>query len=148
MSAGTGIYHSEFNASLTEPFRSFQIWVMPEKTSAEPRHEVFHYKPEDKTDKVLTAISPDRRNNSVFINQQAFFSLSKVTAGKQLTYEFNKPDHGVYVHVVDGKISIEGNMLHAGDAIGIWERAKVMVEAPMEAELIFVEVSVDKIRFL
>ncbi|MDZ4822988.1 MAG: pirin family protein [Flavobacteriales bacterium] len=69
MSAGTRIMHSEFNASQTEPFHSYQIWVYPKLMDINPRHEQFIYKPDEKLNKPLLALSPNKRENSVFIKQ-------------------------------------------------------------------------------
>ena len=147
MSAGTGIEHAEMNASATEPFRSFQIWVMPQVPNVTPRHEALHYQPADKQNRVLTVISPDGRDNSLTINQQAFFSLSHLTAGTSLPYALNQPANGVYIHVVSGEVSVAGQLLGAGDAIGVWDSSTVALAATTDSELIFVETPVDQMQF-
>jgi redox-sensitive bicupin YhaK (pirin superfamily) len=76
MSAGTGIMHSEFNASQTEPFHSFQIWAYPKKVNVKPRHEKFSFQKEDKRNKILLALSPAGRYGTAVINQDAFFCFA------------------------------------------------------------------------
>jgi redox-sensitive bicupin YhaK (pirin superfamily) len=147
MSAGRGIYHSEVNASTTEPFHSFQIWVLPEKMNIEPRHEVLQYEADDKLNRILTVVAPDRREGSIFINGQVYFSLSTLDEQHTLHYEMIKPDNGVYVHVVKGEISIGETVLTSGDAIGIYESSSTAIRASQRSELIFVETPVDAIRF-
>jgi quercetin 2,3-dioxygenase len=144
MSAGTGIMHSEFNASKTEPFHSYQIWVYPKQLNVKPRHEAFVYQPKDKLNKILLALSPDRRNNSAFINQDAFFSVSHVQKEVALEYKMNLSGNGVYVHCVNGSITIDNYTLQEGDALGIYETASFTLIALETAELIFVEVPMQR----
>lgn len=144
MSAGTGIMHSEYNASASEPFWSFQIWVYPKELNITPRHEVFTFQPADKLNKLLLAISPDRRNGSAFINQDAFFSLSRLENDKDLTYEILLPGNGVYIHCADGEVSIDKTVLKKGDALGVFETEQVTLSALADSELIFVEVPMQR----
>lgn len=140
MSAGTGIMHSEYNASETESFHSFQIWVHPKTENVKPRHEKFSFQKEDKLNKVLLALSPDRRNGTALINQDAFFSVLKLSKERSVTYKMNLKGNGVYVHCAKGSIIIEGMKLEGGDAMGIYETDNVSILSDDDAELIFVEV--------
>lgn len=140
MSAGTGIMHSEFNASKTEPFHSYQIWVYPKEMNVKPRHEAFTYQPEDKLNKILLTLSPDRRNNTALINQDAFFSVSRIEKEVALEYKMNLKDNGVYIHCVSGTITIEDFTLNEGDALGVYETESLQLKALENTELIFVEV--------
>lgn len=144
MSAGTGIMHSEFNASETTPFHSYQVWIYPKQKGIAPRHDKFSFSPADKRNKVLLAISPDKRNNTAGINQDAFFSLLELEPGKAVTYDMHLAGNGVYIHTVAGSVLIENNVLQAGDAIGIYETAQVHIEAATHAHLIFVEVPMER----
>lgn len=143
MSAGTGIMHSEYNNSPTETFWSFQIWVYPKEMNVLPRHEKFTFQPHDKLNKVLLALSPDRRQGSAFINQDAFFSLCTLEAGKEISYSMYLPTNGVYVHCAEGEIKIGDFSLKAGDAIGIYDTQTFDIVASSSAELIFVEVPME-----
>jgi redox-sensitive bicupin YhaK (pirin superfamily) len=140
MSAGTGIMHSEYNASTTESFHSFQIWVYPKVQNVKPRHEKFEFQKEDKLNNVLLTLSPDGRNGTARINQDAFFSVLKLSKENSVSYKMNLKANGVYVHCATGSIKIEGNKLEAGDAIGIYETDDFSIMCNEDAELIFVEV--------
>ncbi len=144
MSAGTGIMHSEYNASQKNVFHSFQIWVYPKKLNVKPRHEQFRYEPEMKRNKVLLALSSDMRNGSALINQDAFFSVSMLEEGNELTYKMNLENNGVYIHCVSGSVEIENTKLIAGDAIGVYESDTVNLKSDADAELIFVEVPMQR----
>jgi quercetin 2,3-dioxygenase len=140
MSAGSGIMHSEYNASKTEPFHSFQIWVYPKKLNVSPRHEKFSYQPEDKLNRVLLTLSPDKRNGTALINQDAFFSVSTINDEKKVLYTMNLKGNGVYVHCAKGAVNIENYSLQAGDGLGVYEGDTFLVKATELSELIFVEV--------
>ena len=140
MSAGTGIMHSEFNASKTEPFHSYQIWVYPKELNVNPRHEAFTYEPADKLNKILLALSPDKRNNSAFINQDAFFSVLTLETNKTIDYSMNLIGNGVYIHCVNGSVTIDNYILKKGDALGVYETSVSTIKAIETTELVFVEV--------
>jgi quercetin 2,3-dioxygenase len=140
MSAGTGIMQSEFNTSKTEPFHSYQIWVYPNELNVKPRHEAFNYQQEDKLNKILLTLSPDRRSNTALINQDAFFSVSHIEKEVELEYKINLKDNGVYIHCVSGTITIEDFTLNEGDALGVYETESFNLKALENTELIFVEV--------
>ncbi len=140
MSAGTGIMHSEYNASQTASFHSFQIWVYPKKMNVTPRHEKYTYQPEDKRNKILLSLSPDKRNGTALINQDAFFSVSSLDAAKQVVYKMNLKGNGVYIHCAKGTVMIENYTLQAGGALGVYESDMIKINAGQLAELIFVEV--------
>ncbi len=144
MSAGTGIMHSEFNASQTEPFHSYQIWVYPRKWNVEPRHETFSYQPEAKRNRFLLALSPDRRDHSALINQDAFFSVSSIEKDVSLSYDTYLSGNGVYIHCVSGGVTIEGHTLSEGDAIGVAEKESIAIQSLANAELILLEVPMQR----
>lgn len=144
MSAGTGIMHSEFNSSKTKSFHSYQIWIYPKEINIKPRYEQFTYKQEDKKDKILLTLSPDRRNNSAFINQDAFFSVSRLSQETRIKYIMNKKGNGVYIHCVQGSIEIENFQLNDGDALGIYETDEIEIKSNLDSELIFVEVPMNQ----
>ena len=93
---------------------------------------------------ILLALSPDGRNGTLLINQNAFFSVSKLEKGNSVTYKMNMKNYGVYIHCAKGIINIEGNTLHSGDAIGIYKADAISLIGQETAELIFVEVSMMK----
>ncbi len=144
MSAGTGIMHSEYNASDVEPFQSFQIWVYPKVMGVKPRHENFTYEAVEKLNKILLTLSPDRREGTAFINQDAFFSVSKLLKGNTVEYKMNRATNGVYVHCATGSVKVDDYTLRAGDAIGAYDGDVVTICALSDADLIFVEVPMQR----
>lgn len=144
MSAGTGIMHSEFNASDSDAFHSYQIWVYPKIQNVAPRYGSFKFTPEDKLNTVLLALSPDGRNGTALINQDAFFSVLTLEAGQTISYNINMPGSGVYIHNGGGQVVIANNTLAEGDAIGCYDTEEVSITALQTAELVFVEVPMQR----
>ncbi|MBL7941555.1 MAG: pirin family protein [Flavobacteriales bacterium] len=140
MSAGTGIYHSEFNHNKDADLKLFQIWLFPDRSNVEPRYDQYVL-PELKNNEWLQVLSPDKNDAGVWIYQQAWFNMGKLTAGTTLGYAMHKPvENGLYIMVVDGVVEIEGNELRKRDAMGIWSINQVDVKATSDARLLLMEV--------
>ena len=142
MSAGTGIAHSEMNASQDEAVKFLQIWVMPKKLGVKPRYEQKAFKAEDRKNRITTVVSPDGRDGSVTINQDAFFSLTDIQNGKEVNYERKLAGNGVYVFVLSGEIEIEGETFKARDGVGITNFESITLSASKDSEVLLMEVPV------
>lgn len=121
MSAGTGIYHSEFNASDTEPVNLFQIWIFTNQSGHKPRYDQKFFSPEGRDGKWQLLVSPDGRNESLRIHQDAFISTIDSGGLNEITYNLYAPGNGAYFMVTDGIAGIDGNILERRDAAGFWE---------------------------
>src|SRR5215475_7805469 len=108
MSAGTGIRHSEFNASSTDDVNFLQVWVIPKERNIKPRYDQQAFDDKDRINKWQIVVSPDKNDNGLWINQDARFALTKLEQGKSISYEPKFKGNGVYVFVIDGGISIDG----------------------------------------
>lgn len=140
MSAGTGIAHSEFNASPTHPVKFLQIWVLPKKLKVKPRYEQKAFTQAAKANQLCLILSPDGRNDSVTINQDAFFSLTQLDKGRSVEYERLGEGTGVYILVLFGRVEINGQSFESRDGVGLKEVAKVRLSALEEAEVLLMEV--------
>lgn len=140
MSACTGIMHSEFNASETKQVHSFQIWVYPKLQNVAPGYRQCVFKPADNLNNILLVISPDGRNQTATINQDAYFSLLELQAGHTIVYKLHQPGNGVYIHHVAGHTQVEGYEPGPGDGVGVYETDEVTIGAVQHSKLIFVEV--------
>lgn len=139
MSAGTGIRHSEYNHYKDEETNFLQIWIIPKKRNIQPRYDQKTFNPEDRINKLQTVVAPDDPN-SVWINQDAWFSLGNFTGGFSTFYSLKKRGHGVYAFVIDGNITINDRSLFKRDAIGIWDIDKVDITAVTNAQILLIEV--------
>jgi quercetin 2,3-dioxygenase len=120
MSAGTGVHHSEFNASDTEPVNLFQIWIFTDQSGHKPRYDQKLFSPEGRNGKWQLLVSPDGRNESLRIHQNAFVSAIDSNRLAEIQYKIYSPGNGVYFMVSDGTVKIEGNILERRDAAGFW----------------------------
>ncbi|MDZ4824746.1 MAG: pirin family protein [Flavobacteriales bacterium] len=140
MSAGTGIYHSEFNHNKDAELKLFQIWLFPNKENVTPRYDQIVL-PELKPNEWQQILSPNADDSGVWIYQNAWFNLGRFDAGAEKDYEVKRATtNGVYCMVVNGTVTIEGNQLNSRDALGIWAVEKIHIKADTDAKLLLLEV--------
>jgi len=118
MSAGTGVAHSEFNASKTEPVHLYQIWMLPEKQGLQPAYDQKNFSEAEKRGKLRLVASPDGRNGSVKIRQNNELYATVLGAGETVKHELKK-DRYAYVQVARGSVKLNGTKLDARDGAAI-----------------------------
>ncbi|MCB1200186.1 MAG: pirin family protein [Leptospiraceae bacterium] len=128
MSAGTGISHSEFNASDKEPVNFLQIWILPEKMNVPPRYEQRFFDLEANRNKMVKIVSPDGSENSVQINQKAIFYQGLLDLDQTASLTLEK-DFGLYVFLIDGSIKMDSQILQKRDSLAITEANSVAIKA-------------------
>jgi hypothetical protein len=119
MTAGTGVQHSEYNNSTTENVNFLQIWVMPKKMNIKPNYSQKFFSEDDRLDKLQLVISPDGRDDSVKINQDAYFSLVKLSNEKKVEYSKYQKENGVYFFVLEGEVKVNDELLSKRDGFGV-----------------------------
>jgi redox-sensitive bicupin YhaK (pirin superfamily) len=120
MSAGSGIWHSEFNASETDDLKFFQIWIFTNKKGHKPRYDQKKFDEAARDDKWQLLVSPNGQNNSLSINQNACISIIETKEIKETTYELKENGNGVYFMLIDGEVKINEYLLQKRDASGVW----------------------------
>jgi redox-sensitive bicupin YhaK (pirin superfamily) len=140
MTLGSGAWHSEQNASETEPMRFIQIWIMPAQRGLEPGVEQKVFTAEDRTDRLLKAISGEG-GEAVLVHQDANVYLSRMLAGTELQHAFDD-DQGAYLYVIDGSLEVNDEKLETGDAAKISGEPELRLRASDPTELIMVEVRI------
>jgi len=140
MSAGTGVQHSEFNHSQTEAANTLQIWLFPKEMNIEPRYEQKSFSNVMKINELTTLVSPVKDNGSLWINQDATFSMGDFEAQKKIYYEIKTPGNGVYVFVLDGALKINDSLLNKRDALGVYETDSITIETEVKSRLLIMEV--------
>ncbi|MBA3665033.1 MAG: pirin family protein [Bacteroidetes bacterium] len=140
MSAGTGVQHSEYNKNKDKPVKFLQIWVFPNKKNVTPRYGQFSLNVTDRKNKFQQIVSPEENGEGVWIHQDASFHIGKFDKDFKAEYSLRKKDNGVYVFVLSGEITVEGQKLKARDGFGIWETDKINFEADTETEVLIMEV--------
>lgn len=147
MSAGSGIFHSEHNASSHEILNLLQIWIFPKVENIQPRYAQKTFDKNERINKIQTVVSPEKNAESLWINQDAFLSISYVEAGKKVSYQNFMKENGIYLFVISGKVKLDGRELSERDAIGISEIANFDVEAIENSELLFIEVPMIELTY-
>ena len=140
MSAGSGVQHSEANASATDPATLFQIWVFPKDRNITPRYDQKTFDVKERANKWQTVVSPIDADNALWINQDARFSLTNLQNGTAITYTNGFKNNGVFLVVINGSVEVEGQQLNKRDALGISEMENFTVNASEDAELLAIEI--------
>ncbi len=142
MSAGTGILHSEMNASQTERAKTLQLWVFPEKQNVAPRYDQKSFDLAREINTFVTVVTPVDKNdgNALWVHQQTFFSLGIFEAGKTVDYKVNIPGNGVYLFLIEGEIEAAGQQVSERDALGITDFESFGIKTQSKSKILLVEV--------
>jgi hypothetical protein len=140
MSAGTGVSHSEYNKNTDAPVKFLQIWVFPNKKNVPPRYDQISLKKIATKNNLYQIVSPNAKDDGVWIHQDAWFHLGNFESGKLDTYTLRKQGNGVYIFVLEGKIEVEGQRLDTRDGLGVWETDSFTLKTSTEAKVLVMEV--------
>jgi len=132
MSAGTGVRHSEYNASSSDPLHLYQIWIIPERTGIEPRYAQRRFPDVKGRQFVLT---PDAREGSLKVYQDMTLSRWVFSAGEKDEVAI-ETGRRVWIQVVKGEIRVNGETARTSDAFAVWDEASVILEASSDAEVL------------
>ncbi len=142
MSAGTGVMHSEFNPSADELVNFLQIWVFPKEKNITPRYDQRKYDLDKRQNKFQPLISPERDNETLWINQDSWFSMAKSDKDTILKYELNDKNNGIYLFVIEGSYTVNDQTLNRRDGAGLWNLATLELKANENSEILLMEVPV------
>jgi len=140
MSAGTGVTHSEYNKNKDKEVKFLQIWVFPNEKNVTPRYDQISLKDIEKENAFYQVLSPNKEDQGVWIHQDAWFHLGKFTKGSSDTYTVKKEGNGVYAFILEGEVSINGEVLSKRDGMGIWDTDNFEVKATEDARVLLMEV--------
>jgi redox-sensitive bicupin YhaK (pirin superfamily) len=135
MSAGTGVLHSEFNPSDSNPVHFLQIWIQPNTRSVAPGYEEKRFSPEEKRGRLRLIASADRADGSVLIHQDARVYVGLFRASESAVLEV-KPGRRIYLHVARGTVEANGTALQAGDALKLTDTSMLSLSNGREAEVL------------
>jgi redox-sensitive bicupin YhaK (pirin superfamily) len=140
MTAGTGIEHSEFNPSETEPVHLYQIWLLPEKRGLTPSYDQRAFPDDERNGKLRVVASPDGRDGSLTIHQNALVSLGTIAAGERISYELG-PSRHAWVQVLRGSIELNGVALGVSDGAAVNEESSLALNAKQASEVMLFDLS-------
>lgn len=141
MSAGTGIFHSEYNHNKNEAVELFQIWIFPDKRNVTPRYDQKMFDAEDRKNKIQQLVSSiDNDEEGLKIHQNARISRVSLEAGKEVNYKIKDPKNGLYVLVVEGKTRAGQQALDRRDGYGVAGVDSVDLKAETDSDILLLEV--------
>ena len=144
MSAGTGVFHSEYNRNPDRPVKFLQIWIHPNRMNVQPRYQQITMQPAARHNRLQRVLSPDPDDGAVWIHQDAWFHMGTFDADKADTYDLQKTGNGVYAFVVKGSFEMEGTRLGERDGLCIADTRKISLRALTDnSEILLMEVPLE-----
>jgi hypothetical protein len=140
MTAGTGVRHSEMNASKTEPVHFLQIWIMPEAEGIRPGYEQKLFAPEEKSGRLRLVASRDGREGSLKIHQDVSVYNTLLKGGETVEHWLELGRHA-WLQVVKGAVELNGNKLSAGDGASVSEESALTISAVDDSEVILFDLA-------
>jgi quercetin 2,3-dioxygenase len=140
MSAGTGIFHSEYNKNTDQVVKFLQIWVFPDKKNVPPRYGQISLDINDRHNKLQQILSPDAGDEGVWIYQNAWFHLGRFSRGFSSEYSLRAKGNGVYSFILNGDVTINGQPLKTRDGYGLWDTNTLSISADTDSEFLLMEV--------
>lgn len=140
MSAGTGITHSEFNPSKTEPVHLYQIWLLPERKGLTPSYEQKAFPTETMKNELRLVASREAANGALLIQTDASVYLSKLDAGRQVTHDL-APGRHAWLQVLRGTVTLNGQPLATSDGVAVSDEPRLTIEASTDAEVMLFDLN-------
>ncbi|MBS2210063.1 pirin family protein [Carboxylicivirga mesophila] len=140
MSAGKGIFHSEFNGSDKEALNLFQIWLFPKVRNVEPRYQQIALKTLEKKNELYQILSPDKDDEGVWIYQDAWFHMGQFDNPWQGSYQTKKEGNGIYLMVIEGEVNVAGQQLTKRDAMAISDASEIEIEALANTQFLIMDI--------
>lgn len=141
MSAGTGVYHSEYNKNPDAPVEFLQIWMFPNQRNVTPRYDQITIPAaQDARNEWIQILSPHADDDGVWVHQNAWFHIANLDAGASLDYALKMTQNGAYAFIIDGSVRIGDQDLAARDGFGVWDTDHLSVTAHTDARILLMDV--------
>jgi redox-sensitive bicupin YhaK (pirin superfamily) len=140
MTAGTGITHSEFNASESDPVHLYQIWLLPERAGLKPSYEQKTFPESERRNRLRLVASPGGEDGALTIGQDARLYLASLDAGSEVTRELGPDRHG-WVQVLRGEVSLNGDTLLGGDGAALSDESALVLRAEGPSEVLWFDLA-------
>lgn len=142
MSAGTGIMHSEYNKNKDQIVKFLQIWVYPNQRNVAPRYDQITLDVSQRHNRFQQILSPDPSAEGVWIHQDAWFYMGHFEQGIETSYSIKQTGNGVYIFVISGSVTVEGQQLETRDGFGIWDVTEIKLKATSaDTEILLMDLS-------
>ncbi len=142
MTAGTGVNHSEWNHTATDA-KLLQIWVYPKVRALMPQYAQRYFGIDGRKNKFQILVSGIQKDEALFIHQDATFLRANMEKGSLIPYEVSNRSNGIFIFVISGDVSVEGEALHVGDSIEITSETSIGIMANENADVLLIEVPME-----
>ena len=139
MSAGTGVYHSEYNKSQSDEVKFLQIWMFPNQKNVSPRYDQITL-PQGSTNELRQVLSPDPNDEGVWVHQDAWFHIGDFVDETIVKYDLKKSGNGVYIFVLKGNLTVNKQPLDTRDGFGVWDTDQITIEAAANSRVLVMDV--------
>lgn len=139
MSAGSGITHSEINASKEEDLTLFQIWIFPDTKDVEPRYDQWNYSEKESPNQWTTLVAPKAAAQGSWIHQDVWMKIGSFDSGTQIQIDGRGPGYGQFIMVVEGQLQYQSEQLGARDAIGIQDETEIRLQVLSNARILLID---------
>ncbi len=140
MSAGTGILHSEFNPSPSEPVHFLQIWIMPDRRGLTPGYEQKAFPLAERRGRLRLVAGPDGEDGAVIVHQDARLFVANLAAGEHVSHEIEK-GRGLWLQVARGIVALDGTEMREGDGAAIEDEERAEIAAETDAEVLLFDLA-------
>lgn len=142
MSAGTGIFHSEYNVSKSDDLHLYQIWVSPDLCGYKPRYDQKKFDFDFQGSKIITLVSPGGENGSLFIHSNSWLSYLKTGKDERVSYSARRPGNGLYIFVISGLVTVIDKDLEEADGLGLKNYGEAIISSFETSELLLFDIPV------
>ncbi len=142
MSAGTGVFHSEFNKNTDKEVKFLQIWITPDKKNVDPRYDQITINDENLKNNLYQILSPNKDDDGVWVHQNAWLHMGKLEDRNSQNYTLKDKKNGIYAFVLEGSVSIEDKILDKRDALGIWDVEQIKITSKGPSKILVIEVPI------
>lgn len=140
MSAGTGIFHSEFNPDAKQPVHLLQIWIQPDKRGGKPTYGQKHFSLAERANRLAKVVDNVGADGALKIGANAAVYVSVLSAGKHIDHTL-APGRHAWLHVATGALTVNGTALNAGDAVAVSDESRLSVQADQDSELLLFDLT-------
>jgi redox-sensitive bicupin YhaK (pirin superfamily) len=140
MSAGTGVFHSEYNKNKNEEVQFLQIWVLPKTQNVSPRYDQISTRDLAVKNSFYQILSPNNWDRGVWIHQDTWFYMGDFEVENSSTYTLNNSNNGLYIFILEGSIVIEDIVLKKRDGLGIWDTDQITLLTKAPSKILLMEV--------
>ena len=142
MSAGTGVFHSEYNLNKDQAVKFLQIWVFPNRKDMEPRYDQLSIRDIEQANQFNQILSPRKEDQGVWIHQDAWFHIGNFEAGKSSSYSLNSEANGVYIFLLEGELEVDGQLMEKRDGMGIKGANEITFTSSKSSRVLLMEVPI------